>query len=131
MMIHQKSKTFEESGNVLSLINSFSTLFLVFKASSTDDEDRIFDMVSLLMKDFPVARHRFLFYQTDVGKIAIVRQLKSQLHVDFDAVICRQILPHIKTVVHIDENKGALLPGVQSLNTIENVQNLANIIIVS
>lgn len=83
------------------------------------------------MKEFPVARHRFLFYQTDVGKVAIVRQLKSQLHVDFDAAICRQILPHIKSVVHIDEKKGAVTPGIQSLNTIDSIQDLSNIVIVS
>ena len=88
-------------------------------------------MVSSHMKEFPVARHRFLFHQTDVGKIAIVRQLKSQLHVDFDAAICRQILPHIKSVVHIDEKKVASTPGIQSLNTVDSIKDLSNIVIVS
>ena len=123
--------TFEEGVSILSHISSFSTLFLVFKASSIDDEEKIYEMVSSLMKEFPVARHRFLFYETDVGKVAIVRQLKSQLHVDFDAAICRQIFPHIKSVVHISEKKGASAPGVQSLNTIESIQDLSNIVIVS
>jgi hypothetical protein len=85
-------------------LNSFATVFLLLQATTDDEEYRSYEQFNALNISNPIARHRFLFYQTQIGKIAMIRQLKSQLHVDFEATICRQIAPHIKSTVHIDEN---------------------------
>ena len=77
---------------------------MLLQATTDDEENRSYEQFSALNISNPIARHRFLFYQTQIGKIAMIRQLKSQLHVDFEATICRQIAPHIKSTVHVDEN---------------------------
>lgn len=103
-LLSQTHHTVESVGNSLSVLNSFATVFLLLQATTDDEENRSYEEFSALNISNPIARHRFLFYQTQIGKIAMIRQLKSQLHVDFEATVCRQIAPHIKSTVHIDEN---------------------------
>lgn len=100
----QRLRTFGKGGDALQLLNSFATVFLILNASTDEEETRIFDQINALMKDNPISRHRYLFYESHVSKVAMVRQLKPQMHVDYEATICSQIAPYIKSVLHINEN---------------------------
>ena len=100
---YQKLQSFGSGENSLSVLNSFATVFLLLHATTDDEESKSYEQYNALNISNPIPRHRFLFYQTPIGKIAIIRQLKSQLHVDFEATICTQIAPHIKSTIYIDE----------------------------
>ena len=86
---------------MLSVLNSSANVFLVVKAMSDEEENTAYDKLSKASLTSPIARHRFLFYESSIGKLAIVRQLKPQLHIDYEIATCRQIAPHIRSVVHI------------------------------
>lgn len=91
------------------------------RALTDDDENNIREILSKITTEHPIARHRILFYQSSIGKLAAVRQLRPQLHVDFESSICRQIAPHIKNVLHIrgseDVNKMDLSPLPSNSNS--------------
>jgi len=86
---------------VLAALASVANVFLIVKAQSTDEEERIWNDLrnDPAVAPLGLARHRVLFHETTVGKVAIVRQLRPQLHIDFDADVCGSVAPHIKTVV--------------------------------
>ena len=82
---------------VLSMLTKFSNVFLVLKAKSSDEEDHIWNDIQ--QQGIPVEKHRVIFHETTVGKVAMLRQLKPQLHIDFDTEICSLIVPHIRAVI--------------------------------
>ena len=86
---------------VLAALASVANVFVVAKAQSPEEEERIWNELRSdpAVAQSSVARHRVLFHETAVGKVAVVRQLRPQLHIDFDADICGSVAPHIKTVV--------------------------------
>lgn len=53
-----------------------------------------------------VAAHRLLRFSSCVGKVAIVRQLQPQLHIEFDPVVVDLVCPHVRTV-----SVGELVPS--------------------
>ena len=99
--LSQRTKSYENGRKIFSTLANTANIFFLMKAATDEDENNIFEILSKITVDFPIARHRVLFYQTSVGKLAVVRQLRPQLHVDFESSICRQIAPHIKNVLHI------------------------------
>ena len=127
-MIHfsvQSQRTFEKG---LSALNSFATVFLLFHATTDDEESRSYEQFNALNISNPISRHRFLFYQTSIGKIAIIRQLKSQLHVDFESNICTQIAPHIKSTILIDDKDHK---SSQELPTCRKIRSLDELILMT
>ena len=82
---------------VLSILTKFSNVFLVMKAKSFEEEERIWNDIQ--RQGIPVEQHRVIFHETTVGKVAMLRQLKPQLHIDFDTEICNLIVPHIRGVI--------------------------------
>ncbi|KAJ0411332.1 hypothetical protein ATCC90586_005741 [Pythium insidiosum] len=45
--------------------------------------------------------HRVLFCTTAIGKIAFVRQLEPQVHVDVNGTVVRELEKHVPRVVHV------------------------------
>ena len=84
---------------VLSMLTRFFNVFLVLKAKSSEEEDRIWNDIQ--RQGIPVEQHRVMFHETTVGKVAMLRQMKPQLHIDFDTEICSLIAPHIRAVIEI------------------------------
>lgn len=120
----QRLQTYEKGGNALQVLNSFASVFLVLNASSDEEETRIYNQINALTKDNPISRHRYLFYESNVSKIAIVRQLKPQMHVDYEATTCVQLAPHVKSVIHINEIEKDLKSTTRCFRTIDAIEEL-------
>jgi hypothetical protein len=120
----QKLNTFEKGGNALQVLNSFASVFLILNASTDEEETRIYNQINALMKDNPISRHRYLFYESNVSKIAMVRQLKPQIHIDYEATICIQIAPHVKSVLHINEIEKDSKTTTRCFRTIDGIEEL-------
>lgn len=60
-----------------------------------------------------IPAHKVLFFTTEVGKVAIVRQLRPRLHLDTSEVTLRALSPHIKNQTRIlfdsDENRSSFV----------------------
>ena len=48
-----------------------------------------------------VGSHKVLFHSTEVGKVAIVRQLRPALHIDSDAATLETLRPHVKNLLQV------------------------------
>lgn len=112
-------------------MNKVSNIFFIMKALSDEEEKKTFEKLCRATVDSTVSKHRVLFYESSIGKLAIVRQLKPQLHIDYDIAACRQIGPHIKSVVHINsgsEGECLDLPssstGAKSIHSIHTIEEL-------
>ena len=97
----QHTDSYKNGSKILSTLANTANIFFLMKAATDEDEHNVCEILSKITVDFPIALHRVLFYQTSVGKLAVVRQLRPQLHVDFESCICRQIAPHVRNVLHI------------------------------
>jgi hypothetical protein len=82
----------------------------------TDSEELgIVHSLTAVVPFFPL--HKCLLYSTAKGKMAIVRQLKPALHLDFDDDFCKNIKPHVKHVTFV---KHIPLPEVSMERVNEN-----------
>ena len=46
-----------------------------------------------------IPSHRILFYETKIGKIAILRQLKPSIHIEYDSNVCLDVSPFMKVLL--------------------------------
>lgn len=113
-----------KGSSALQVLNSFASVFLIMNASTDEEETRIYNQINALMKDNPISRHRYLFYESNVSKIAMVRQLKPQLHIDYEATICIQIAPHVKSVIQINEFEKDSSSSTRCFRTIDGIEEL-------
>jgi hypothetical protein len=87
-----------------------ANVFLIIKAMNTEEEEAIWDQIHNVNK-LSLEKHRVVFHETSIGKVAIVRQLRPQLHVDFDSDCCGSVAPHIRSVVEFKSVRGTTIAG--------------------
>lgn len=89
------------------------------KAENDNTQDNILSHIELFYPHFPV--HHCLFYETTIGKNAIIRQLKPCLHIEYDREFYMNIKPHVQNVILLGENEvnsGGDLFAIRYLNDI-------------
>jgi hypothetical protein len=89
----------EEFAEAVKLLAQIATV-LVIQPQSIAEAGSSSSWAADWVKNGWVARHRFLNYKTEVGKIALVRQLNPNVHIEFDKSVADQLCPHVK-VVHV------------------------------
>ena len=62
------------------LLNEFSKIILIVFAADDAFEVKIHTLVVNKLHFIP--KHRLLFHETEIGKIAIVRQVQPYMHID-------------------------------------------------
>ncbi len=62
------------------------------------------DLILVLIPDIQTQSHRILFHSSEVGKIAILRQVRPILHIEFDQNIRDKLAPHIKKIVLVNDS---------------------------
>lgn len=96
--------------DILSLFCEFSHVCLIIKAHTDDEEEAIMRYLREKVVNVcnslpcPLMQHRILFYSTDIGKKAIVRQILPDVHIDVDESICEALRPHVSTVIQVKSN---------------------------
>lgn len=119
-------------------LNNISNLFLIVKAVNDDEEKDILTSINKIMGSKiddenntinPFENHRILFYQTEIGKLALIRQLKPQLHIDHDLSVCTKIAPHIRYVILNNNYNDKCSNSIQNMKIIQNIQELLTITI--
>lgn len=75
-------------------IAGVATVVIVEKSCESSDS-------SLARRAFGhlVPSHRFLTAKTEIGKIAIVRQLNPNLHIEYEASVSEQLCAHVRVVL--------------------------------
>lgn len=66
---------------------------------------------------------KILFYSTPIGKQAIVRQLRPQLHIDHDRAVVTNLVPHISRLLLVDGSFADRLDSV-AFRVLASLDNL-------
>jgi hypothetical protein len=118
--------------NVLGSLSKVSNLFLVVAVSAdavtATEECVLATLTDLLPKGFP--EHRVMFHQSEIGKIAVIRQLKPILHIDFDPFTCEQLAAHIRSIVQfsrLSERNSTLPTSTTNWTSICSLQELLSV----
>ncbi|KAG6572550.1 Peroxisome biogenesis protein 22 [Phytophthora cinnamomi] len=63
-----------------------------------------------------VRAHKILFCTTAIGKVAFVRQIEPQVHVEVDAGVVRDLEKHVPRIVHIASSpEDAVVPSIPNV----------------
>lgn len=101
----------------LKTMSEVSKVFLLLEVNSSCSTEANADSSDIVLNSFRarlagskletlIPPHRVLAYSTEIGKIAIVRQLKPRLHFESDPAVCVALNPHIHTVAHVRPRPG-------------------------
>lgn len=95
-MLDKSSSTVKFSQSdiqVLKLFSEICKIVVIFSAQSDDEEKVFIDQITKILSFVP--HHRILCYENDIGKIAFVRQLKCDCHIDDNLDVCKQLRPFV------------------------------------
>lgn len=141
----------ENISKIISVFKKISNIFLIVKTTSDEEERNIVEKINEKINknnrfenkniDIKIQNmtedlnsnlfenHRILFYQTEIGKLALVRQLKPQLHIEHDLLTCSQIAPHIRYVILNNNDKIMCSNNIKNMKIISNIEELLSITI--
>ena len=73
-----------------------------------------------------IKSHRILLHASRVGKIALLRQLKPDLHLEFDVDIANTVHPHLSCVVYYGENAmpDAKIPVGRRIRSVDDILSI-------
>jgi hypothetical protein len=118
-------ETDNELLNVINTLSNISILFLLFVLSNDQEEEDIRECIIIFFPNFPI--HRLLFYIGTVGKIAIVRQVKPVIHIDFDTSVCESLNPHVRSVIEVNQVSSSISVKKSNWREILNLNELFDI----
>lgn len=111
------------------ILSKISIVFVLCRANSDEQQAQIQCIVDATLGiDAGIPSHRVLFHQTIIGKIAIVRQLKSAVHIDSDGFACNALAPHIKSIVKIGEATATNASSINNTTSYYCVPSLSRIL---
>ncbi len=87
-----------------SIINQFSSVgpvtIIQYTPSNNNNINNNENIpTNVKLSKLSISTHRFLYCTTMVGKIAIIRQLKPVLHIEYEPYIASQVAPFVRTVL--------------------------------
>jgi hypothetical protein len=83
-------------------LSEIAAVYMLIHAGSDEEQERILeDMKSYYVPSFK-QYHRILFYGSEIGKIAMLRQLKPKIHVEPDINTFTAIKPHLEHAILLD-----------------------------
>ena len=90
--------------NIIKSISHISILFIIVNVHNDDEQVKIQEefLHDIIDEDYlPI--HRILFYETEIGKVAIVRQINPNVYFDNNKVTRDKLIPHINDVRDCDQ----------------------------
>jgi hypothetical protein len=78
---------------VVKLLSDVATVVIIQYGANTDTSTAAQTAFAGL-----VAPHRFLFCKSEIGKIALVRQLCPNVHIEYETHIAEQLCAHVRVV---------------------------------
>ena len=103
-----QNRTLDSADQTIHELEKLAKVHIIVEASSDDAELEVKRKVLEFLPSLP--SHRCLVYSTPIGKMAIVRQLNSSLHVDYDVQFCGKVKPHLKKILLIDALSAGAAP---------------------
>ena len=99
-----KSSIYEDITRVIQILSDLCPI-LIIQQHNTDTIDTSGAtewFTTNIYNNIPI--HRFLYYTTNIGKIAILRQLKPTIHIEYDEYIVKQLSTHIRILQLLSSN---------------------------
>lgn len=80
-------------------LSGISAVYILIHSASDEEQNRILDdMKSIYLPSFK-HYHRILFYTSQIGKKALLRQLTPKLHLETDSTMYNAVKPHIERTI--------------------------------
>jgi hypothetical protein len=86
----------EEEASILTALKAADVLSAQAPEEMEGDCSTGTKIVPVFSRPASLPAHKVLFHTTEVGKMAIVRQLKPALHIDTEAATLHSLAPHVK-----------------------------------
>mmetsp|Transcript_26911 Transcript_26911/g.27139 ORF Transcript_26911/g.27139 Transcript_26911/m.27139 type:complete len:189 (+) Transcript_26911:87-653(+) len=109
-----KCKFNEGDITCLKIFSEISTVILLINAVSDQAEEEYKEKIATIIPFVPI--HRVLFYENKIGKMAIIRQLKSECHIDDDISVCTQLAPFVRNLFCINSANESLSKSHSSVS---------------
>lgn len=100
------------------------SVYLIIQAQYDADEDRCKDLIRTKLPAIQTQLHHVLFYEKTIGKIAFVRQIKPQVHIEYENEVYKTLQPHVSNAI-FHRLKGSTLFSLSSSN--ENAKGIESI----
>jgi len=97
--IHSCSSKKEIVINTMKRISHICILFIIANTTSDDGQQQILTTISDAIDSECLPAHRVLFYETNIGKIAIVRQINPSIYIDHCNSDLNNLSKHIAQVL--------------------------------
>lgn len=78
----------------MNALHNLVRLYLIIDVKSEDEQTQVLQLVKQKLPSF-TELHKLLFYTTEVGKVAIVRQIKPYIHIETEMKTFNTLYPHI------------------------------------
>lgn len=98
---------------------------LLFQVSTDEQELEVQQTMKSLCPAFP--QHRLLFYESAIGKTAILRQMVPSVYIDSDVAFLSKIRPHLKQVIAIAAYQSTPTPAESSALQIRTISCAAEL----
>jgi len=86
----------------LQKLNEIASVFVLLQADSDEEQKRLEELLRTETLPSFTAWNRILFYGSETGKVAMLRQLKPKIHIEWDRNTHKVVAPHIDHCVFLD-----------------------------
>jgi 3-hydroxymyristoyl/3-hydroxydecanoyl-(acyl carrier protein) dehydratase len=88
---------------------------------STDAEEEEWNII--IQQNLPAftEKHRLLVYGTNTGKVAFIRQIIPQLHIDYETEVIKTVKPHIGKIIQYAVSGQILVEKVDMIDSFEKI----------
>lgn len=104
-------------------LSQIGDIYILIRALSEAEESSFISMMqSYGLNDF-IKSHRYLFFETDIGKRAAIRQLEPHCYIDADEISCSETAERVPSVIRIyrDSVSSASNSRYQSVATLKDL----------
>lgn len=103
MLLSSPDVVLRELQNILDRTKEFTDIYTVCEALNDPEQSQFLSIINRVVPT--LAQHRCLFYETSIGKTAIIRQVNPSIHIDSDKLFCEKLRPHLRKIVYWDSEQ--------------------------
>jgi hypothetical protein len=71
--------------------------------------------------------HRIIFFSSQISKIAIVRQIKPIIHIEYDLNVINDLFPHIPNIFHLKTENNSSETENQNIRILSSIEALLEV----
>ncbi len=116
-LLEDFDNTYDGLSSLITILCETCMVFILIHSCSDEEENMLSEVVK---EKFPaIEAHRLLHHESNIGKIAFVRQIVPHLHIEYDFQTQQILRPHIKAIVLYQVGANASSVETMTIKSIE------------